>query len=103
VGGHRREGPHREGVEQFLMRALEAVLDAGARQQVGGQAVGRPGERTHPLVGPLLEDAVAQRALAPEQACAGLQLEEDSFFGGGNPGCELQGPRCDSAKRLIGR
>lgn len=103
VGGHRREDLHREGIEQLFQGTLEAVLDAGTREQVRGQAVGGPSQGGHPLVGALLDDAVTQGPLAAEQARAALDLEEDSFFGGGNPGCELQGPSGNSAKRLIGR
>ena len=45
----------------------------------------------------------AKKVEVAASAASKYQLEEDGFFGGGNPGCELQGPRCDSAKCLIGR
>ena len=80
-----------EGIEQLIQGRLKP-FSMPARQQVRSQAVGRPGEVVTPGR-PLLDDAVTQGPLAAEQARAGLHLEEDSFFGGGNPGCELQGPK----------
>jgi len=51
----------------------------------------------------LLPHPVAQNAPAAEQADAVVDLHDDRFIDGGNAGCELQRPGCQSLKRVSGR
>ena len=93
---------HRQRIQDVRQRLPEAAVHAGPRQHQRRQAVRRPGQAVAAQLGSLLHDAVAQAPLAPEQAYAGLQLDDDGLFEEGDAGAVLQRPRSRPLERVIG-